>query len=177
MQNRRFFKNEYAILIAYYKLRNYPSAKRLARIAGISRSTLYRHHKRVQFIPIDYEAFLLQSYICSIKKLIHKNANLKTIILRTLVFIVSNRELFRILFKDNRKEIVKRMFEYLKPRILEEWHLSGNIDKIYSVYKNGVLGIIEIWYKQKFTSNHIESTLNDILYLTRVSRHNLLPLQ
>ncbi|MBR2741468.1 TetR family transcriptional regulator C-terminal domain-containing protein [Candidatus Saccharibacteria bacterium] len=177
MQNRRFFKTERAIFVAYYKFKDYPSAKKLAWTAGVSRSTLYRHHKKVQSIPADYEDYLLKNYTRTIKKFLKNDSSLKIIFLRTLIFITNNREFFGILFKDNRKEIIKRMFECLKPRILDEWHLSGDIDKMYSVYKNGILGIIEMWHKQKFANNRLEPILNDILYLTRASRRHLLPLQ
>ena len=177
MQNGRFFKNERAIFIAYYKLKDYPSAKKLARIAGVSRSTLYRHHKRVQLISSDYEDYLLKNYRKTIKRFLANNSNLKNIYLRTLVFISSNREVFQALFKENRKDIVKRIINFIKPRIFAEWHLSGNLDKIYCVYANGVLAIIEIWYKTNFSNQTLELALNDILYLTKNTRRNLLPLQ
>ncbi len=177
MQNRRFFKNEHAIFVAYYKLKDYPSAKKLAKIAGVSRSTLYRHHKRVQSIPADCEEYLLQNYFKTIKKLLEKNPNFRVIFLRTLVFIRSNKELFKILFKDNHKEIIKRMINHLKTVIVKEWHLSGDVDTIFNIYANEVLGVIEIWHKHYFSDKFLESTLSNILFLTKTSRRSLLPLQ
>ncbi len=178
MADKRFRKTEYAIFFAYYKLRSYPSAKKLAKTAKISRSTLYRHHKRVQYISVDYEEFLLRDYTKTINRLIEKDAEIKIIYLRTLVFITAHRRVFIALFKEDRKEVIKSMIGLLKSRIItKEWRLSGNLDKMYIVYANEILGVIECWSVQKFTDKSLERVLNDILYLTRASRKKLLPLK
>lgn len=177
MRNRRFFNNEQAIFIAYYKFKDYPSAKKLARIAGVSRSTLYRHHKKIQLISSDYEDYLLKNYRKTIKRFLKNNSSLKNIYLRTLVFISSNREVFKALFRENHKDIIKKMINSIKPKILTEWHLSGNLDKIYGIYANEVLAIMEIWHKANFSNQTLESALSDILYLTKSSRRSLLSLQ
>lgn len=178
MADKRFRKTENAIFFAYYKLRSYPSAKKLAKTAKISRSTLYRHHKRVQYISVDYEEFLLRDYTKTINRLIEKDAEIKIIYLRTLVFITAHRRVFIALFKEDRKEVIKSMIGLLKSRIItKEWRLSGNLDKMYIVYANEILGVIECWSVQKFTNKSLERVLNDILYLTRASRKKLLPLK
>ena len=69
------------------------------------------------------------------------------------------------------------MIEFLKGRVLEEWHLGGDVDKIYNVYQYEVLGVIEVWSKQKFATKQLDFVLSDILYLTNAARRNLLPLQ
>ncbi|MBO4813004.1 hypothetical protein J5491_02535 [Candidatus Saccharibacteria bacterium] len=178
MADKRFRKTEYAIFFAYYKLKSYPSAKKIAKTARISRSTLYRHHKKVQAISVDYEKYLLHDYAKTINKLIEKNAEIRVIYLRTLVFIMAHRRVFRALFKEDRKEVVKSMVGLLKARIIvKEWHLSGNLDKMYNIYTNEVLAVIEFWSQQNFTDKVLERTLNDVLYLTKVSRKKLLPLK
>ena len=85
--------------------------------------------------------------------------------------------IFIVLFKDGRSDTVKKMIEFLKGRVVDEWRLGGDIDKIYSVYQYEVLGVIEVWSKQKFTTKQLDSILSDILYLTNTARRNLLPLQ
>ena len=178
MADKRFRKTEYAIFFAYYKLRSCPSAKKLARTAKISRSTLYRHHKKVQLISVDYEEFLLHDYTKAINRLIKKDAEIRIIYLRTLAFISAHRRVFMALFKEDRKEVVKNMIGLLRARIVtREWRLSGNLDKMYIIYTNEILGVIECWSTHMFTDKYLEHVLNDILYLTRASRKKLLPLK
>lgn len=177
MKNKRFCKTEKAIFLAYYKLRDYPNAKKLAKTANISRSTLYKHHKKIQAIPADYEDFLLQNYAKAIKKYLKKPAEFKTILFRTHAFIFANREIFGALFKEGHKETIKKMFNILKPNVLNEWGLTGNLDKIYNIYTNEILGIIESWEKQNFSEKSLEQVLNDTLYLTKTSKQKLLPLK
>ena len=179
MKNCRFRKSEHAIFITYfYKLKDYPSAKKLAKLAGISRSTLYYHHKNVRCIPADYENYLLHSYYQAIKNLTHKEViNIKNIYFRTLIFISSNKEVIKVLFKDGRKEVVKKMLDYLKPRIVSEWQIEGDIDKMYDIYKNEVLGCIELWGKHGFSKATFQTTLEDILYLTSTASQKLSPIK
>ena len=178
MANKRFRKTEYAIFFAYYRLGSYPSAIKLARTAKISRSTLYRHHKKIQKIPVDYEDFLLHDYARAIQKLIRREAKTRCVFLHTLVFISAHKRVFIALFREERKDIIKNMFGLLKRRIvIKEWRLAGDIDKMYNIYTNEVLGIIEAWSVQNFSNKTLEQVLNDILYLTKASRKKLLPLK
>ena len=177
MGDGRFRRAERAIFIAYYKLRDCPSAKILARRAGISRSTLYRHHKKVQSILADYEDYLFHNYKKSLRPLIKKKAPLKTLALRSLVFIYSNRRVIQILFQNRYNQIVGRIVDYLKPIIIESWCSPDNTDKMFWVYKEGVLGVIEEWCERGFESSELDRVLDNILYLTRTAYRNLLPLK
>lgn len=173
MANKKFKKNENAIFLAYYKFRDYPSAKTLARRAGISRATLYRHHPSPQSLPKNYEKYLLDAYAKKIKKLLKRNLPLKTLFLRTLVFIHNHRLILKALFKEDHKEIIKKMLDKLKNHILKEWNYAGNTDKLYQVYQNEVLGIIETWGKSDFSVKETATVLNDILYLTKTTPKHL----
>lgn len=173
MANKKFRKTENAIFIAYYKFRDYPSAKTLARRAKISRATLYRHHSSPQSLSKDYEKYLLDAYAKKIKKLLKRNPPLKTLFLRTLVFIHNHRLILKALFKEDHKEIIKKMLDKLKDRILKEWNYAGNTDKLYKVYQNEILGIIEAWGKNDFSVKETTSVLSDILYLTKTTPKHL----
>lgn len=178
MANCRFKKTEYIIFLTYYKYKDYLSAKKLAMLSGISRSTLYRHHKNIQCIPTDYEKYLLQSYQIAIKSLIQKKcASTKSIYFRTLIFIVNNKETIKALFDDERKEIIKRMLDYLKSKIVAEWEIKGDVDKMYNIYKNEVLGCIELWGKHNFSEADLQTTLDDILYFTSTASQKLSPIK
>ena len=177
MSNKRFRTTEKAIFIAYCKLKDYPTAKKLARAARISRTTLYRHHQKAQTIPIDYENYLIKTFTRTVKTLQKRCPDLKILILRTLVFIYNHKEVFRALFNDNHKEVIKQMLKILKPSIIDEWHLAGDLAKMYNIYANEVLGVIEAWGAQGFPKGSIDQVLSDILYLTDTARQNLAPIR
>ena len=178
MKDKRFFRTEKAIFIAYYKLCDYPSAKKIARHAKVSRATLYRHHKCVASIPEDHERYLVQAYSKMIRKFLAKNsADLKQIYFRTLVFILNHDETFRVLFRDNRREAVRKMIGKLRGKVEQRWRMAGNLDKMFNVYQNEVIGVIEAWGKQGFPAESLDTVLVDIMYLTRTARQRLLPLK
>jgi len=177
MRNKRFYKTEYAIFIAYYSFKNYPTAKMLARRAHIARSTLYRHHRRTEEIPHDYEELLVSRYDKYIKKYcLKENFNFRKFFLYLLVYIVNNRVFFLPLFRDGRDGAIIRMLRHVRPFILDKWHLDGDMEKMYSVYTNEILGVIETWAKHNFSKKMLGQTLDDIMYLTNSARIKLAPL-
>lgn len=176
MSNKHFFKTEQAIFIAYCKFRDYPSARRIATDARISRSTLYRHHCSAQNIPRDYENLITATYRRRVKELIRREVPPKILFLRTLIFISRHKKVFNALFIEGRKEVIKQMLSELKPSIISIWHNRNSLSKAYNIYENEVLGVIEVWSKCDFSSVKLNKTLNDILYLTRTAPKRLAPL-
>ena len=177
MANKRYRETEYAIFHTFYRLKDCYNANRIAKAAGISRTTLFRHHKRVQAISSDYEDFLIIIYARTIKRFLCRDITLKKLFFRTLIFIISNKLVITALIQDGHQSVIKKMLEILKPRIIAEWHLSGDSDKMYSVYANSILGVIETWSKHGFTERSIGQVLSDILYLTSIAHRELLPIQ
>ncbi len=176
MTNRRFNRTEQAIFIAYYKIHDYPTVKRIAKKANISRATFYRHHRTASSIPHDHEDFLFKTYLIQMKSCLKKTDNLQIIFLRLLVFLANNREVITSLLRDGHKEIIKRMIDHLRPIICCGWHLADNLDKAYDIYANEVLGVIEFWGKQDFAITNLGNVLNEILYLTKTASEHLVPL-
>ncbi|MBR2795454.1 hypothetical protein IKE13_00080 [Candidatus Saccharibacteria bacterium] len=174
LQNKKFYKSERAIFIAFYKFHDYPTAKVLARRAHIARSTFYRHHRSPHFIPGNYEDYLFQTYRRKIKILLKRpDVSIRSLFLRTLIYIHVNSEFFKVLFQDGHKEIIKRMVSELKEPILAIWNYGDNSPKLFHVYENEILGIIEAWGEQEFANQEIENVLGDILYLTKTSPKHL----
>ena len=62
LNNKKFRKSEEATLDAFFLAKDYLSIKRIAQIAHISRSTIYRHHGSVTKITENYEVFILKRY-------------------------------------------------------------------------------------------------------------------
>ena len=176
MSNKHFQKTEQAIFLTFYKLRDYPSAKLIAKKAGVSRSTFYRHHQSAYSIPGDYEKYLLTMYDNAIRGLLHKDdVALKVLFLRTFVFIANYKGILTKLFTEGHKEIIKRMVRRLKPRVTNSWLLAIDKDQAFTIFENEFLGIVEIWSKQGFPISELNSLLIKTLYLTRTAPEHLAP--
>ena len=174
MANQKFRQSETAILIAYLGSRGCPTAKFLAQKARVSRSTFYLHHQQPHNIPRDYEEYLFGLYKKHITKFLKKEStNLKTLFFHTLIFISSHQKIFRMLFFVQQKGIIKRMLSCLKKPILAEWRLAGNLDELYCVYENEIIGVIETWDKQGFAGGSFNATLKHLVYLTRTAPRRL----
>ena len=174
MSNKRFLETEKAIFVAYCKLQDFVSAKKVAKCAHISRSTLYRHHKIVQNIPKDYERYLADIYAKRMKKYSHKkHISLKFIYFRTLIFIYNHRKVFLTLFKEERKDVIKEMLLNLRKEVANKWGQNYISDKLYNVYANEVVGIIETWSKNNFSRKRLDIALGDIMFLTETAPKRL----
>lgn len=174
MSNKQFYKTERAIFIAYSKIRDYPTAKRLTRAAHISRSTLYRHHPRITHIPRDYEGYLLSAYDKAMRRMIHKKGiKLKITILRMLVFIMNHKEVIKLLLNDGRSAVIKKMLNRIKPRLINEWMIGDDFNKIFSIYTNEIVGIIELWGKHNFSDQYLGTILNDVMTITKTAPSRL----
>ena len=176
-RNKRYQKNEEAILDVLMGSKELPAAGVLAKKAHISKSTLYRHHKTVPGIIPDYKREILIKYGNMVRRLNRrKNVQVRTICLRTLIFIVANRRVFKILLRYDGSVIVEEMILKLKNKLKNTCRLPKNSDKMLRVYVKEVAGVIEEWSKHGFREDEIESTLNKILYLTETMRQRLGPL-
>ena len=66
------------------------------------------------------------------------------------------------------------MLAMLRPYIIIHWSARNNNDKLYNIYENEILGIIEYWgNRYDFEKSKIDKTLRDILYLTRTAPRRL----
>ena len=62
LKDKRFRDTEEAIVMAFFVLKDKICLKRLIKTAGISRSTLYRHHENINKIVPDYEEYMVSKY-------------------------------------------------------------------------------------------------------------------
>lgn len=174
MMNKKFKSAEDAIFIAYCCLRDCPSAKIIARRARVARSTFYKHHKTPQSIPGDYEKYLLEAFSRRIRLFLKKkDISLRLLFFRLLIFVHNNRKIFQMLFMSQHKEIIKKMIDRLEVQISVAWRYAYRPNKLYDIYKNEFLGIIEIWSKTNFSIKELDKILSDILYLTKTAPKRL----
>ena len=176
-KNRRYQKTEIAILEVLMRSKELPSARVLVRQAKISRSTLYRHHKTIPGIIPDYEREILIKYTEVIQKLTRrKNIQVRTICLRTLIFIMMNRRTFKILLKYDSGVVIEKMILKLRHKLKSACYLPNNPEKILRIYAKEVAGVIEEWGRSGFKEGELELVLGKVMYLTESMRQRLGPL-
>ena len=158
------------------KSKELPTAGLLVRKARISRATLYRHHKTVTRIIPDYKKEVLAKYGGMLRGLSHqKNTQVRKICLRTLIFVMANRRIFKILLRYDGGAVIEKMVLKSKSKLQSTYHLPKNPDKMLKVYTKEVAGIIEEWGRRGFCEDGMDITLVKIMYLTDTMRQRLGP--
>lgn len=177
MKNRRFRQTEEIIFKTYFSLNEEIKMKELAKITGVSRVTLYRHHKTVNKILPDYEHYIYREFLKEVGRIgFEKRMNVRLYFYRMLSFILANKEVFKVFFVRERTEVIKKMIKKAQPMISLKYHMPKNAEMIFEVYNNEILGVIEGWNKEGLREKDIAMILEDILYLTDSARHRLMPL-
>jgi AcrR family transcriptional regulator len=164
--SRRYKKTEEAILTVFF---DNPSCtiNKLAKKAGIARSTFYTHHHSARDVSLDLECDILENYLAEIKRRLKMNdIYIKSLYLDTLIFITKNRQFFKMF---NNREVVRKMLFELRQKVREP-------EKIFRIYISEVTEIIFEWGERGFMEEEIEKVLADIMYLTITARERLAPL-
>lgn len=177
LANKRFRKTEENILKAFLAEGLFTNANTIARKAGIARSTIYHHHHTIRDIIPDYEKFILNKYRCIIHKISKTNLFLsRSIYLKTLCFIVANRQTFQILTHYENNKIFYKMILEISPQIKDSMKLPKNSETLFSVYTSEVANVIENWAQNGFNESELDKVLNKIMFLTDSARTRLAPL-
>lgn len=171
LNNRRFRKTEEAILKVFFEEDNYISLGKMADKVGIARSTIYRHHKTVREIVPDYQKYILRKYRYLMHKI--KKGRLKVMYERMLLFMLQNRQIFEVLLKNGERGVLKSMIVIMEPEIVKYARLPKNYGKVFLVYMNEVVGLIEAWALDGFDEKKMRGLLVDVNYLTDTLRARL----
>lgn len=175
LKDKRFRANEEAILVALISAKERLSPIRLARHAGISRATFYRHHKNVHEIVDDYERYILRKCKNTVMRLIKKNAHVKTVFQRILIFLSANKMIVKFLLENGCPGLIEKIVLALKPKIIATGKVADG--EMYNLYAKEVSGLIETWCRDGFNVDEISVTANKIMYLTKTAYMRLSPLK
>ncbi|MBR2641218.1 TetR/AcrR family transcriptional regulator [Candidatus Saccharibacteria bacterium] len=175
LANKRFRKTEEAIIMAFFVTKDKVNINRIIKTAGISRSTLYRHHKSLDSIVPNYERYIIKKYNHVVKCIIKcKNNNLKSIYQRILIFLSCNKIIINFLYTHGDDKIIEKMIMLLKPYIASHYYLSQ--EKIFNIYAKEVTGLMEEWIKNGYSFNTINNTVDNIVYITKSAYTRLSPI-
>lgn len=178
MKNRAFRRTEEKILEAFIKGNDNLSMTKMAKKAGVGRSTLYVHHHATKEILPDYERYMLVEYAAVAKKRLRmKNVQIKSLYFDMLIFILQNRKNFNLFLEFGRTEVFEKMIEKLENKIVAAEGLPKNSKKVFRIYAGEVTKVIVDWCEKGFSDKEIMRTLTDIMYLTDSAGKRLSPLE
>ncbi len=161
--------------MAFFIAKDKLSLNRLLRLAKISRSTLYRHHKNLQEIAPDYEKYILKKCKKAMKPLmIDEELSIAAIYQRILVFMVANRFIMKFLLKYGSQNLFERIVFAIKPKVLATNKVADG--EMYKIYAKEVSAIIEEWGRAGFKKTGIIPVTNKISYITDQANIRLSPL-
>ncbi len=174
LRNKRFRRTEEAIILAFFTARELLSAERLIKLAGISRSTLYRHHHTIYEIAPDYERYILKKY----KKFVQrfkgvKQVRLKQFYQKFLIFLRAHYKIIIFLLKYGSPNLIEKMLLTSKSKIP---NLKKINNEIFIIYTKEISGIIEDWLFKGADKNEILPTVHKIIYLTNSAKARLAPI-
>ena len=170
-KDSRYQKTETAILTTLAKiLEENPrlislNPSDLARRARISLSTFYRHYNTIEEILIAYERKLVLKFESSLH--FRRVKTLKNTMQFTLVFIIKYKRFFKIAFCRGDQNLLRRIFEVLKPKIITSCHWSKNQDQLFDICFYELYGLLEDWSEGAFKEKEIFSITNNIIYLLK----------
>ena len=89
MRDRRYKKTEEKLLSVFFDVR-YDTVGQIAKRAGVTRSTIYTHHRSVMKILPDWEADILEEYRLFMRRRDY---------LEMLVFVLNYQKYFEVFLK------------------------------------------------------------------------------
>lgn len=172
LANKRFIKNENAIIMAFLVAKGRINVSTIVKNVGISRSTLYRHHDTINEIAPDYEDYIIKKFNHLIKRALHcKNNNLKIIYQKILVFLFCNKRIINFIYQYGDNRIIEKMIVQLKPYIVTNYQLNNK--KLFNVYMKEITAIIEEWIQDGYNLRSITRTIENINNITSTAYSRL----
>ena len=153
------------------------SVGELTKKIGVDRATFYRHHRSACEIVEDYEQYILEKYIRLISETRERDeVELRRMYYETIIFILQNKRMFKMLLEKKRLVVVKEMIIILRPEMAALEKSLDYSERMFRVCVGGIVGLIEDWGIGGFQDTEIVKLLNNMMYLTVAARKILLPL-
>ena len=176
LKNARFRKTEETILRVFFEGECRCICK-LAKRAGVHRTTVYFHHHRVAAIPTDYQHYILYMYKRTLKRLISGgDGKIETAFEILLIFMVQNKKLFKVALYLGDTTVYRKMVWMLRPLIEKAMGLPKNSKRMFNVYTGEIVELMDEWGKKDYSEEEMKTVLKNILYLTKSLRTRLAPI-
>ena len=172
--DRRFRETEETIFYIFADPNTEPSIKNYTSRAGISSSTFYRHHKSVYNLLDDYEQIILSQFNRFMQELFdYEEASFRQIVYRTLIFIMLNKDVIRVVASHDNFLIIYYMVSALKDKVKSIRFQTETMERLFNVYAFEVCGVIKNWHEDGYSEYVLPKIEKDILYLTSTINERL----
>ena len=176
LKNARFRKTEETILKVFFE-EECKCICKLAKRAGVCRTTVYFHHHRVAAIPTDYQHYILYMYKKTLKRLISGgDGKIETAFEISLIFMMQNKKLFRVALYSGDTTVYRRIVWMLRPLIEKSMGLPKNSKRMFNVYTGETVVLMDEWGKKGYPEEEMKVVLKNISYLTKSLRTRLAPI-
>lgn len=179
ISHKRFRKNEEAIFEAYYKIRSCntkPTPAILAKKAGISRATLYRHHNSIYAINRNYQRSLIRQYKSTMRRA-RNQTSAEQLLYMMLLFVVHNKRVFLMISWDTGRILADEMLKYLRESLQGKYLVANYSVAVFNIYVGEVEALLMEWSKREFAEVELEQVYQNLLYLTRTAAVRLRPIE
>lgn len=178
MRNKRYRRTEDKILRVFFvENKKGTTLSKMAKKVGVARATMYAHHRTVREVIPDYRRYMLVEYDRLVRRKIRKrNLTLKTTYFETLLFILRNKRVFRMLIEFGDVETLVGILRKIKPKIESSIRLPKGSEKVFRVYISEIIEIIVEWGESGFSETKMDEMLSNIMYLTDTARDRLMPI-
>lgn len=175
LKNKRFRNTEETIIATLLTTKELLSPSRLIKIAGISRSTLYRHHQNVHEIIPDYERYISRRFKTNYARLM-KIGYIRLRFLYEQIFplLLANQPIIKLILQHDNRSFTEQIIAILKPKILTVARISDG--EAFRIYAKEVAALVEAWCNNGFKRTEINPTVDKIMYLTSTAHTRLSPL-
>ena len=138
LKDKRFKANEMKMLRLFFEYGDNITIERMAKIMGVKRSTIYRHHKTLRGIIDDYMELIVDdcNSFCG--------EDIRKFYFCIMVYIMQNKEIFLVFLKMHDREVLLIILMKNKENLLksvgykidvEEYDLSTIYQVVFKVEK------------------------------------------
>lgn len=159
--DKRYQKTEEQMLRLFFIYGDTITIERMAKILGVSRSTIYRHHKSLKEL-IDYYT---KKVVSECGELCEENV--KRFYTDLLIYIIKNREVFLVFYKMRDSRAILKVLEMNENSLMEYAGYKRRVRKVFNIYKYEVMAVMNVWGEKGFSRDDFDVVLNDILFLTK----------
>lgn len=189
MTDRRFRRTEKLILEVFSKeskgtnskndnisLRTTnPSVKKMMKKIGRSRATFYLHHGGILEVVGDFEEYILGEYRREAKRF--EKGSAEEIVYRSLVFVIKNQEIFRMLVGKGEGRIfemvTEEMLSYFKNPSFQGVDFGTLPETTLAILKGEAIAIFREWGKAGFPEEKIKKVAKDTTWLIKTATRRL----
>ncbi|MBQ2660735.1 TetR/AcrR family transcriptional regulator [Candidatus Saccharibacteria bacterium] len=178
LRHRRFRQNEEAIFREFFEVSHGDTDLTpaiIAKKAGISRSTFYRHHRSVYRIRPDYEKYISQKYK-SVMRPLKKKYETDKLLYKMLIFISQNRRLLTPLMEENGEKLAKNMLTFIGRKVSKEYNFPDYPGTLFDIYTGGAAALLMDWRKTGFVETEIEQICRNLIFLAKNTAKRLSPI-